>query len=189
MAKERYRMFRKSATKSNKNGTWLSEHELPLPRKIVAAEPHHSSKEKTERWLNRNVPTAHKQRTCQLPAVVSTGRRSSQFEREHQKSLQIQEQRRNKTKLLQPMSRRLLEQPTARSYWCRHCQQLQVKTWQDQADNIRYGTISRCFSPVTLKFKFKPLADAVMVIELMSERRLREQWAHVYISYSVPLCW
>jgi len=107
-------VFRKSAVKNNKNGVWLSEHELP--RKTVATEPHRFSKEKTERRLNGNLQTAHEQRRCQLPAVLSTVRRSSQFEREHQKSLQIKEQRRNKTKFLQPMSRRLLEQPTVRSY-------------------------------------------------------------------------
>ena len=44
----------KSAKKSNKNGTWLSEHELPT--KPVAAEPHHFSKELTERRLNTLCP-------------------------------------------------------------------------------------------------------------------------------------
>ena len=155
MVKERYWMFRKSAMKSKKNGAWLSEHELPR-KTDIATEPHHSSKEKTERRLNRNLQTAHKQRRYQLP-VLSSGRRSSRFDREQQTSLQIQKQRRNKTELHQPTSSKLLEQPTARSYWCRHCQQLQVKTWQVLADNIRYGTISRHFSPMTFKFKFKYL--------------------------------
>ena len=106
-------------------------------------------KRKTARRLNRNIQTAHEQRTYQLPAVLLTGRRSSQIKREQQESLQNQRQRRNKWKLLDPTSSRLLKQSTPGSYWCRHCQQLQVKTWQVLADNIRYGTISRCFSPMT----------------------------------------
>ena len=106
-------------------------------------------KRKTARRLNRNIQTAHEQRTYQLPAVLLTGRRSSQIKREQQESLQNQRQRRNKWKLLDPTSSRLLKQSTPGSYWCRHCQQLQVKTWQVLADNIRCGRISRRFSPMT----------------------------------------
>ena len=90
-----------------------------------------------------------------LSTVLSADRRPLWTEREQHKNLSSQKQRRNKKELLQPKSSRPQEQPATGNYCDRLCQQFQIKTQQVLEANNRYGTISRHFSPIIIKFKFK----------------------------------
>jgi len=59
--------------------------------------------------------------------------------------------KRNKKALRQSKSSRPSKQFTTGNYYCRLCQQIQIKTWQVLAENNSYGTISRHFSPIICK--------------------------------------